>query len=357
MQRRVVRRPSSIVLCLAAPNAHVILNFMTPPHFIGVDLGGTNIRAARFAGDSQMAEAKTKILTHADKGLDVVLGRLEQAIREVAGDDPTAIAGIGLAAPGPIDPFTGMLLRAANLPGWVDVPLGQLIEARLGRPTFLGNDANLAALGEWKFGAGQGHSDVLYMTISTGIGGGVISGGRMVLGGRGLATEIGHMLAVPDGPLCGCGQRGHLEAVASGTALGRVARERLAAGEGQGSRLREMAGGVIESVTGAVVGAAALDGDDFATALVVEAGTLLGRTLASLLHAFNPSIVICGGGVSLLGDVILDPVRAAVKKYAMDEEYWRNCPIVLATLGDDGGLVGAAALAMESTKIKETYAH
>jgi glucokinase len=253
-----------------------------------------------------------------------------------------------MAAPGPIDPYSGLLLKAANLPGWVDVPLRRLIEERIGRPTFLGNDANLAALGEWKFGAGRGLSDVLYMTISTGIGGGVISGGKLVLGARGLAAEIGHMLAVPDGPLCGCGQRGHLEAVSSGTALGRTARERLAAGDGAGSRILDLAGGKLENVTGAVVGAAALAGDELAVSIVVEAGTLLGRTLASLLHAYNPAMVICGGGVSLLGDVILDPMRAAVKQYVMDDEYWKNCPIVLGTLGDDGGLVGAAALAMES---------
>jgi glucokinase len=328
---------------------------MALSNYIGVDIGGTNIRAARFAPDSQVPEPKTKILTQAHLGLEVVLDRIELAIREVAGSLDN-IAGVGMAAPGPIDPFTGTLLRAANLPGWVDVPLRELVEQRIGRPTFLGNDANLAALGEWKFGAGHGHTDVLYMTISTGIGGGVVSGGRLVLGGRGLATEIGHMLAVPDGPLCGCGQRGHLEAVASGTALGRTARERLAAGSGDGARLLHLAGGQIENVTGEVVGAAALAGDAFATDIVVEAATLLGRTLASLLHAFNPSVVICGGGVSLLGDLLLDPMRAAVKQYVMDDEYWRNCPIVLATLGDDGGLVGAAALAMESVRHAERTA-
>jgi glucokinase len=321
---------------------------MAPSHYIGVDIGGTNIRAARFVLDSQIPEPKTKILTQANLGLDTVLDRIEVAIREVAGDDLAGIAGVGMAAPGPIDPYSGLLLRAANLPGWVDVPLRRLIEERIGRPTFLGNDANLAALGEWKFGAGRGHSDVLYMTISTGIGGGVVTGGRLLLGARGLAAEIGHMLAVPDGPLCGCGQRGHLEAVASGTALGRTARERLVNGEGADSRVLHLAGGRLEDITGAVVGAAALAGDEFAIGLVVEAGTLIGRTLASLLHAYNPSMVICGGGGSLLGDVILDPMRQAVQQYAMDEGYWRNCPIVLGTLGDDGGLVGAAALAMES---------
>ncbi len=330
---------------------------MTPPYYIGVDIGGTHIRAARFAHDSQVPEPKTKIPTQGTLGLEAVLQRLEMAIREVAGDDLSQIAGIGMAAPGPTDPYTGTVLSAPNLPGWVDVPLRRHIENRIGRPTFLGNDANLATLGEWKFGAGRGHHDVLYLTISTGIGGGVISGGHLLLGARGLAAEVGHMLAVPDGPLCGCGQRGHLEAVASGTAIGRIAREKLAAGEGAGSSILHLASGDLANVTGAVVGAAALAGDALATAIVVQAGTLLGRTVASLLHAFNPSIVICGGGVSLLGDVILDPLRAAVQQYAMDEVYWRNCPIVLGTLGDDGGLVGAAALAMESLRNPDRTVH
>ena len=258
------------------------------------------------------------------------------------------IAGIGMALPGPLDPHTGILIEAPNLPGWENLPLQSMMAKRVGRPVFIGNDANLAALGEWKFGAGRGHDDVLYLTVSTGIGGGVISSGRMLVGARGLAAEVGHMLAIPDGPLCGCGQRGHLEAVASGTAIARVARAKLKAGDGSDSKIWELAGGELDNVTGAVVGAAALAGDEFATRLIVEAGTFIGRTLASLLHAYNPSIVIFGGGVSMLGDIILDPVRAAVRQYAMSEAYWRMCPIVLAALGDDAGLVGAGALAMEA---------
>lgn len=330
---------------------------MAQTYYIGVDIGGTNIRAARFAPDSRVPDPKTKLPTHADLGLEAVLDRIEQAIREVAGDDLASVAGVGMAAPGPIDPYAGLLLKAANLPGWLDVPLRRLIEERIGRPTFLGNDANLAGLGEWKFGAGQGYSDVLYITVSTGIGGGVVAGGRLLVGARGLAAEIGHMLAVPDGPLCGCGQRGHLEAVSSGTALGRAARERITAGTAKASRILDLAGGDLEAVSGAVVGAAAMAGDALALEIVTEAATLLGRTLASLLHAYNPGIVIFGGGVSMLGDLLLDPVRAAVKEYAMDDGFWRNCPLVLATLGDDGGLVGAAALAMESLSTPDRNRH
>jgi glucokinase len=323
---------------------------MMAQDFIGVDIGGTSIRAARFSGDNHVPTTKTKIPTQATKGVEAVLQRVEMAIREVAGDQLEQIAGIGLALPGPLDPHTGVLIEAPNLPGWENLPLQSSMSKRVGRPVFIGNDANLAALGEWKFGAGRGHDDVLYLTVSTGIGGGVISSGRMLVGARGLAAEVGHMLAIPDGPLCGCGQRGHLEAVASGTAIARVARAKLKAGDGSDSKIWELAGGDLDNITGAVVGAAATAGDEFATRLIAEAGTFIGRTLASLLHAYNPSIVIFGGGVSLVGDIILNPVRAAVRQYAMSEAYWRTCPIVLAALGDDSGLVGAGVLAMEEIR-------
>jgi glucokinase len=227
---------------------------------------------------------------------------------------------------------------------------------RLHRPVFIGNDANLAALGEWKFGAARDHQDVLYLTISTGIGGGVITSGRLLVGANGLGAEVGHMMAVPDGAMCGCGQRGHLEAMASGTAIAAAARARLKAGNAPTSKLWQLSGGDVADVTGAMVGEAALAGDEFAVGLIAEAGSFIGRTLASLLHAFNSSIVVCGGGVSLLGDVILNPIRAAVRQHVMSEAYWHDCPIVLAELGDDAGLVGAGALVMESLPSLQTAA-
>lgn len=321
-------------------------------YFIGVDVGGTNLRAARFLDQTHTPEAKAKTPTLAAKGRDTVLGRLERVIRDVCPDDISQVSGIGLAIPGPVNPQTGVLVTAANMPGWDNMPLKQIMQERLGRPVFVGNDANLAAFGEWKFGAGRGHNDVLFLTISTGIGGGVISGGRMLLGAQGLGAELGHILAVPDGPLCGCGQRGHLEAVASGTAIGRLAQARLRAGDGPDSKIWELAGGEVDNVTGALVGEAALAGDDLAIRLIAEAALFLGRTLASLLSIFNPSIVIMGGGVSMLGDVLFTPVREAVKRHAMSDTFWRNCPIVPAALGDDSGLVGAGALAMEMVGVR-----
>jgi glucokinase len=317
--------------------------------FIGVDVGGTNIRAARFTGDSHLPETKTKVATQASTGKEGVLDRIEQAIREVMPTDTDQIAGVGIAAPGPLDPYQGMVFSAPNLPGWDKLPLRQLMQDRIGRPIFIGNDANLAALGEWKFGAGKGHHDVLYLTISTGIGGGVISGGRLLLGARGLAAEVGHILAIPDGPLCSCGQRGHLEAIASGTAIARVTRAKLKAGDGADSKVLELCGGDIDALTTVMIGEAALAGDDFARRQIADAGLFIGRTVASLMHAYNPSIIICGGGVSMLGDVLLDPMRDAIRRHVMSEIFWRDCAVVQAQLGDDAGLVGAASLVMEET--------
>jgi glucokinase len=322
---------------------------MTPSCFIGVDLGGTNIRAARFTRQSHIPEAKTKRPTRAAGGPDLVFQRLEETIREVAPEDWSKVAGVGIAIPGPTDPYQGIVMKAPNLPGWINIPLKQIMEKRLGRPVFLGNDANLAALGEWKFGAGQGHQDVLYLTISTGIGGGMISGGRLLLGAQGLAAEVGHLLVDPSGPKCGCGQHGHFEALASGTAITQTARARLREGQGTASKVMELVAGKLDQVTSAVVGQAALAGDEFARGLITEAGEHIGRALASLLHAYNPSIVIFGGGVSMLGDLLLAPARVKLRQYAMSDAYWDNCPLVLAALGDDAGLVGAGALVMEET--------
>jgi len=322
---------------------------MTPSYFIGVDLGGTNIRAARFTRQSHIPEAKTKRPTRGPGGPEAVYDRLEAAIREVAPADLAEVAGVGIAIPGPTDPYQGIVLKAPNIPGWINLPLQQIMGQRLGRPVFLGNDANLAALGEWKFGAGQGHKDVLYLTISTGIGGGVISGGRLLLGARGLAAEVGHINLDPHGPQCGCGQYGHFESLASGTGIARTARNRLQSGEGAGSKVMELAAGKIDQVTSVMVGQAALAGDEFARGLITEAGEYIGLALASLLHAYNPSIVIFGGGVSMLGDLLLEPARQKVRQYAMSDAYWVDCPLVLAALGDDAGLVGAGALVMEET--------
>jgi glucokinase len=325
---------------------------MSEPVFIGVDIGGTNLRAARFIGHNPIPDAKIKVATQPAGEAGQMLDRLEHIIREVGPPGLNNVAGIGLGIPGPVNPHTGVIINITNIPGWMNLPLQGIVQERLARPVFIGNDANLAALGEWKFGAGRGHRDVLYLTVSTGIGGGVILNNRLLLGAHGLATEVGHIMIQPGGPVCGCGQRGCLEALASGPSIARSARDRLARGEGAASVLREFMGRDAALVTTARIGQAALSGDEFGRSLLTEAGEHIGYALASLLHLFNPSIVVIGGGVSFVGDLLFDPIRATVRRYTMNDIYWRDVPIVPAALGDDAGLVGAGALAMEESRAR-----
>ena len=190
---------------------------------------------------------------------------------------------------------------------------------------------------------------MLYLTVSTGIGGGIIVGDRLLLGAHGLGGEVGHVMVQPDGPRCGCGLRGCLEALAAGPAITRQAAARLQAGEGADSSLRAVD---LAQLTTALIGKAALEGDAFARALFAEAGAHIGAAIASLMHVFNPAVVILGGGVSFVGDLLFEPVRAAVRAHAMNDMYWRDCPIIPAALGDDAGLVGAGALAMEESRTR-----
>ena len=320
--------------------------------YIAVDLGGTNIRAARYT-PSGVLLARAKRPTQPPGTDEPLLVRVAATIAEVLPGETDKVNGvlvkaISIGAPGPLNPHTGVVLRAPNLPGWVDFPLKREIESRFHLPTEIGNDANLAAMAEWKFGAGRGHNDVLYLTISTGIGGGVISGGRLITGVNGLATELGHVVVAPDGPVCGCGLRGHLEALASGPAIALTARTRLRNGETR-TRLLEYVNGDIEAVTAQHIGEAAHDGDAFAISLLTEAGTFIGRAIADFMHTFNPSIVILGGGVaSNVGNLLLEPAWKAVRERAMSDIYYKDCKIVLAMLADDVGLLGALALAVET---------
>lgn len=248
------------------------------------------------------------------------------------------VCSIGVAAPGPNNPQLGIIYRAPNIPGWEKLPIIQIMQERFNVPVLLGNDANLAALGEWKFGAGQGHHHLLYVTISTGIGGGVICDDRLLLGSHGLAAEIGHVTVDPSGPVCGCGHRGHLEAFASGTAIAHYVAEQLK--QGVPSSLSEIA-----HPSGRDISMAAEQGDPLAKAALARAGTYMGRALADYLHIFNPSIIILGGGVSRSGSFLMEPLRAAMAETILSPEYMQGLVITTAALGDDAGLLGSLALA------------
>jgi glucokinase len=310
---------------------------------VAVDLGATNLRAARFDIPAPPYQEVYRTLTKAEEGPEAVIQRVVDAVNRVS---PPSRAGlrVGVAAPGPLNPYTGMIVDAPNLPGWEGLPLLQRLKSKLGCPVGLGNDANLAALGEWRHGAGQGKDHLIYLTISTGIGGGIISGGKLIQGARGLAAELGHMTVLPGGPMCGCGQTGHLEAVASGSAIARRAKERLQAGETSERLRRALEAG---DLTAKAVGETAQAGDPLARSVITEAGEYIGAQLAQLAHAFNPEIFVLGGGVSRLGELLFEPILRALQANVMHPSYLESLEVVPAALADDSGLVGAMVLASD----------
>jgi glucokinase len=311
---------------------------------IAVDFGGTNIRAAYFPSSQPPPTSQNKKAALASEGPDAVITRLIQAIESQVPEGADEFK-IGIAAPGPLDPRKGVVISSPNLAGWTDIPLRDQLSEHFGVPVFLGNDANLAALGEWRFGAGQGTDNMIYLTISTGIGGGVIADGRLLLGARGLAGELGHLTLDSNGPICGCGVKGHIEAIAAGPAIARNATAQLDAGHL--SSLKETLSAQGE-ITSADVGKAAQAGDELALAVIEEAGFQIGHHLADLAHAFNPEVFILGGGVSLLGDLLFEPIRHSLREHIMDPAYLDGVRVLPAALGDDAGLVGAMVLASQS---------
>lgn len=303
-------------------------------YFIAVDIGGTQIRGACFQGNSQVPDKVSRIRTHGPE--NTPLERLISLLESLWPDGN--VAGVGVAAPGPLDPFRGIVIEAPNIPGWVNLPLQQHLQDRFKVPVALGNDANLAALGEWKFGAGRGFHHLIYITVSTGIGGGVIIDDKLLLGERGLAAELGHVTILPDGPICSCGQPGHVEALASGPALARWAQQEI-----QNGVVSILPSG--KDLTAKDIGEAAQKGDHLAISALARAGYYLGLALANYMMIFNPSLVILGGGVSQTGRFLFEPLKDTLLKHVMSPDYVNNLTITKAALGDDVGLMGALALA------------
>jgi glucokinase len=301
---------------------------------IGVDLGGTQMRAARF--DSQLTILdRVAEPTLAHQGRDAVIARLLDVIARVVPDD-SSVEGIGVSLPGPINPREGTVVRPPNLPGWHNVPIRKIIHERFGYPAYLGNDANVAALAEATRGAAQGYRYVLYLTVSTGIGSGIIDDGHLLIGSQGLGAEAGHMIMVVNGEVL------DLEQAAAGPAIAHRAVERLKAGEV--SLIRDRVNGRLDEVSAKIVGEAAVEGDALAIDIIERAGYLIGLGIVSLLHTLNPQVIVVGGGVANTGELLFTPMRKAVREHVLDPAYYQNVPIVQAALGDNVALIGAAAL-------------
>ncbi|HEY3247738.1 MAG TPA: ROK family protein [bacterium] len=318
-----------------------------PRWAIGVDLGGSKILTAVVSEDGRVA-ARERVSTP-QEGPDSVVTAVEQTVERVlsaARLSVTDIVGIGVGAPGPLNPETGMVFEPPNLKGWHDVPFGTLLAARVGVGAFLENDADAAALGEWRFGAGRGVDDLVYITVSTGIGGGIIIRGELLQGVSGTAGEVGHMTIDINGPRCVCGNTGCLEVLAAGPAIARSAQEAVRAG--RRTTLRARAGGEITNITARVVAEAAAAGDEVAAEVFHRAATYVGVGVANLLNLLNPALVILGGGVSNAGALLLDTVAEVARARAFEQPA-RDARIVLTALGDDVGAVGAAVVAFMRT--------
>ncbi len=302
---------------------------------IGVDLGGTQIRAARLDHELNIL-VREEALTLADQGLEPTLERIKNLIRKVWPTDGTTVAGIGISAPGPLNPVTGVIVAPPNLPGWHNVPLRDILQEAFGVTVYVGNDANVAALAETARGAAQGFRHVIYITVSTGIGGGIITDGRLLLGKDGLAAEAGHIVMVVDGQVT------TLEKEAAGPALARQVKARLEKGEA--SLVRDLVKGDLSQISGKLVGQAAEAGDALALEIVRRGGRIVGLGITTLLHLFNPEIIVIGGGVSKLGDLLFVPIREAYQQHTIDSAYWSGLRLERSALGDDVSIVGAAAL-------------
>ncbi len=313
--------------------------------FIGIDLGGTKINAALVTREGKIL-TRDYCQTRASEGLEAVVGRMVQAAQQVMADRKAQVAAVGVGAPGPMDAIAGVLTAPPNLPGWYNVPLKELIEDRLGITTFLENDANAAGLAEYHYGAGRGVQNMIYITASTGIGGGFILDGQLYGGSSGAAGEVGHMTIMPDGPLCGCGNRGHLEALASGTAIAREGRELMS--RGVPTLISELVHGGPNAVTAEVVAQAAERGDAEAEHIIARAMECLGIGMANLVNIFNPDLIVIGGGLTHLGEKLFGPVRRTIERTAFPVSA-RAVKVVPAELGDDVGVLGAAVVAILRT--------
>lgn len=312
-------------------------------HVIGVDLGGTQIRAVRATLDGEIVERRS-VLTLASQGLRPTLDRMRALIELVWGEGP--ISAIAVGAPGPTDPYRGVLLVGPNLPGWREVDLNKEIGAHFGIPTYVGNDANLAGLAEYRFGAGKGFRHMVYITHSTGIGTGVIIDGQMLLGHRGMAGEIGHTTIDLDADIPEHDLVGSWEGMASGPHF--ALRARLALHAGAKSRAVELAGGDIDAVTPVELNDAAREGDAFALEQYRLVGKYMGTGIVNLLHTFNPECIVIGGGVWLhCQDLITGSMWETIKARSQSPAYWQELEIRTAALGGDVGLLGAVALALE----------
>jgi len=312
---------------------------------VGIDLGGTNVKTAMVSWDKQIL-AKDSRPTNAKGGPEAVINAIESSVRDLLAQSdltPEQVMAVGIGAPGPMDWRSGVVYSPPNLPGWSNVPLADIMHKRLGVPCYVENDANVACYGEYWLGAGQGTQNMALLTLGTGVGGGVVVFNMLLRGEDGTAAELGHLKVQRDGRPCGCGSRGCLEQYGSVTGMVMTAVEGLK--EGRESVLREQCGGDFERITGKMIGDAAQAGDAFARWVIEDTAIWIGLGIASIINYQNPEKVVLCGGMIAAGDMLLDPIRKTARENAFEVPA-KRCQIVLAGLGADSGVLGAAGCAL-----------
>jgi len=311
---------------------------------IGIDFGGTFIKAGVVSGEGKLL-SRDRISTEATAGRDAVIDRIAQvaeSVREKAGLTWDEIDALGIGTPGPVNPERGILTIAVNVPGWINVPLKDIFEARFNVKTTIVNDANAATYGEYWVGAGHGCGSMILLTLGTGIGGGYVLDGNLWAGIDGTAAEIGHTTICYNGPECSCGSFGCIEAYASATAIVRRAKEAIA--EGKASSLAKID---TERLTAKDIHEAAVAGDELAITIIEDTGKYLGILCGNLVNIFNPEIILFSGGVADAGEMLFGPVREVMKKRSYEAGAAR-VKILLAALPGDAGIIGAAGCALKA---------
>lgn len=316
------------------------------PFAVAVDLGGTNMRVGLVDREGQVHHRRSAP-TRSQEGRESVMERMVSEIEHVLEEsDEGTVCGIGISIAGPADPTTGVVYVTPNIAGWEDYSPKEELQQRFSLKTVVVNDANAAALAEHRFGAGRGHRNMVFVTISTGVGGGVIVDGELYAGTYGFAGEIGHATIDMNGPECTCGNLGCLEVMGSGTAMARIAKQRL--GSGAQSSLRELADDQLQRIDARMVMDAARQGDQVAKEVVDEVSNALGVGMVNILHTFDPDVIVIGGGMSQNLDLLLPTIQDVIRKRGLPHQRDRE-PIVKAELGDDMGLLGAAALIFDGS--------
>lgn len=307
---------------------------------LALDYGGTKHTVALAAPGERRWREVRRVFSPPGADARYDIETMHALARQLLGDAQPAAIGVSFG--GPVDAAGGVVRLSHHVPGWENVPLRAILEAEFGAPASVDNDANVAALGEGRFGAGQGYDSLLYITVSTGVGGGWILNGEIWHGAEGMAGEIGHTVVDPAGPFCTCGKRGCLERLASGLYIAQRAREWLDSQPGRGQVLRRLIGDDLAAVTAQLVSQAAAQGDDLAWQALEVAARALGIGIGNAANLVNPQRFILGGGVTKAGERYWEIVRRVARETAMPEVH---LDVVPAALGDDAPLWGAFVLA------------